>query len=179
MKAIVLAMLVTVTTPLPAKGMKSLTNSQVSKIVRLVTMIDIEGTYGKSSEAIEVASLVNARFKQIVEPVKLIKDKERLSFYAQGMYETAISQLYNEGVLVSKLIAVASSKSSEAEEVAASAVASLVNDRLEKLVNPVVLSKPLTSYAQEMYETAISQLYNEGVLTPQLIEPLLSIEPTE
>ena len=104
MKTIVLAMLVSVTAPLPAKGMKSLTNSQVSKIVRLVTMIDIEGTYGKSNEAIAVASLVNARFKQIVEPVKLIKDKERLSFYAQGMYETAITQLYNEGVLTPRLI---------------------------------------------------------------------------
>lgn len=117
MKIIVLAMLVTLTaggsSPLPAMGAKLLTRPQILNIIRTVNSVNLYGAQGLPSNAEEVASLVNARFNELVDAAALItairraedgKRRVRIEDYTQLTYEKAIEQLYEEKVLTPQLL---------------------------------------------------------------------------
>lgn len=62
-------------------------------------------------------------------------------------------------------------------------VTELVNERYAELIDPVALTtgqiryqEAFNFYNRETYAQAIRELYDEGVLTPQLIEGLTSID---
>ena len=56
-------------------------------------------------------------------------------------------------------------------------VTAIINNRFFELVDPIKL---LGDYERGLFETAIKQLYDEGTLTPDLVEPLVSVDqPTK
>ena len=117
MKIVVLAMLITVaageTAPLPATGAKLLTRPQILNIIRNIYSVNLGGALGKPSNAVEVASLVNARFNELIDSAALVTALRRNEFkrrrlpiseYTQQTYQKAIEQLYEEEVLTPQLL---------------------------------------------------------------------------